>query len=181
MTKEEVISTLKVWVERDKAMEYADREENIEIYKMAIKALEQQSSEDCISRAYIESIVEELENICINGDEYMLSLLSDIKNAPSVTPQQTSWIPIKTRPMTEEEKEHFFEYADRRCDDTYTILDCPLPDDGQEVILSVNGYVSTDIFCRDSADGCYFESYDIDDVDAWMPLPEPYKTESEEA
>ena len=48
----------------------------------------------------------------------------------------SSWIPIKTRPMTEEEKEHFFEYADSRCDDTYTILDCPLPDDGQEVILS---------------------------------------------
>lgn len=42
MTREEVISTLKVWIERDKAMEYADRAENIEIYKMAIKALEQQ-------------------------------------------------------------------------------------------------------------------------------------------
>ena len=94
--------------------------------------------------------------------------------------KQTSWIPIKTRPMTEEEKEHFFEYADSRCDDTYTILDCPLPDDGQEVILSVNGYVSTDIFCRDSAYGCYFESYDIDDVDAWMPFPESYKAESED-
>ena len=93
--------------------------------------------------------------------------------------EQTRWIPIKTRPMTEEEKEHFFEYADSRCDDTYTILDCPLPDDGQEVILSVNGYVSTDIFCRDSADGCYFESYDIDDVNAWMPLPQPYKAERE--
>ena len=40
MTREEVISTLEVWVERDEAMEYADRAENIEIYKMAIKALE---------------------------------------------------------------------------------------------------------------------------------------------
>lgn len=41
MTREEVISTLEVWIERDNAMEYADRAENIEIYKMAIKALEQ--------------------------------------------------------------------------------------------------------------------------------------------
>ena len=89
------------------------------------------------------------------------------------------WIPIKTRPMTEEEKEHFSEYADSRCDDNYTMLDCPLPDDGQEVIVSSNGYVGTDIFCRDSADGCYFEGYDIDDVDAWMSLPQPY-TESED-
>ena len=47
---------------------------------------EQQPCEDCISRAYIESIVEELENICINGDEHILSLLSDIKNAPPVAP-----------------------------------------------------------------------------------------------
>lgn len=42
--------------------------------------------EDAVSRAYIEPIVEELENICINGDEHILSLLSDIKNAPPVTP-----------------------------------------------------------------------------------------------
>lgn len=53
-----------------------------------------QPCEDCVSRAYIESIVEELENICINGDEHILSLLSDIKNAPSETPQpkKGKWI-----------------------------------------------------------------------------------------
>lgn len=48
---------------------------------------EQEPCEDCISRAYIEPIVEELENICINEDEHILSLLSNIKNAPSITPQ----------------------------------------------------------------------------------------------
>ncbi len=42
--------------------------------------------EDCISRAYIAPIIEELENICVNGDEHILDLLADIKNAPSVTP-----------------------------------------------------------------------------------------------
>lgn len=47
----------------------------------------QPTGADCISRAYIEPIVEELENICINGDEHILSLLSNIKNAPPVTPQ----------------------------------------------------------------------------------------------
>lgn len=50
--------------------------------------------EDCVSRAYIESIVEELENICINRDEHILLLLSNIKNAPSVTPSRPrgKWI-----------------------------------------------------------------------------------------
>ena len=49
-------------------------------------AQKQQPCGDAVSRAYIESIVEELENICMNGDEHILSLLSNIKNAPSVTP-----------------------------------------------------------------------------------------------
>lgn len=48
-----------------------------------------QPSEDCISREYIEPIVEELENICINGDEQVLSMLADIKNAPPVIPKYT--------------------------------------------------------------------------------------------
>ena len=143
-------------------------------YEMGLKALEQQPCEDCISREAVMKCFKKWQ-------PYMATRLWDyeqeLKDLPSVTPQQTRWIPIKTRPMTEEEKEHFSEYADSRCDDAYTMLDCPLPDDGQEVIVSSNGYVGTDIFCRDSTDGCYFEGYDIDDVDAWMPLPEPYKEE----
>lgn len=53
--------------------------------------------EDAISRAYIEPLVEELENICINGDEHVLDILSNIKNAPPVTPQQKvgKWIETK--------------------------------------------------------------------------------------
>lgn len=42
---------------------------------------------DTISRAYIEPIIEELENICVDGDEHVLDLLADVKNAPPVTPQ----------------------------------------------------------------------------------------------
>ena len=88
--------------------------------------------------------------------------------------QEPKWIPLKTRPMTEEETEHYFEYMDMRIDDTYTILDCPLPDDGQEVLVSWGGNVGNDVFVQDN-EGCYFEGVDIDDVDAWMPLPQPYK------
>ena len=54
MTREEVISTLEVWIERDNAMEYADRAENIEIYKMAIKALERETILDKIKAEIIE-------------------------------------------------------------------------------------------------------------------------------
>ena len=89
------------------------------------------------------------------------------------------WIPLKTRQMTEEEKEHYFEYTDMRIDDTYTILDCPLPDDGQEVLISWCGLVRVDTFVQDN-NGCYFEGIDIDDVDAWQPLPQPYEPQESE-
>ena len=79
------------------------------------------------------------------------------------------WIPIKTRPMTEEEKEEIgHEYA--------YIYDCPLPDDGQDVLVTdCCGNVEVDTFCRDY-EGFYFEcNCDDGEVTAWMPLPKPYK------
>ena len=94
--------------------------------------------------------------------------------------QEPKWIPIKTRPMTEEEKEHYRELG---WDDAFldTIYDCNLPEDGQMVLITTKyGEVRTDTFCGD-VEGASFETYsDVDDVLAWMPLPEPYNAESEE-
>ena len=89
--------------------------------------------------------------------------------------EQTRWIPIKTRPLTEEEKAEM----DTESDYMYA---CPLPDDGEEVeVTTYLGDVTLDVFCRDSSDGCYFEHYcDDGDVLAWRHKPEPYKVESEE-
>jgi hypothetical protein len=84
----------------------------------------------------------------------------------------TRWIPIKTRPMTEEEKEEIgLEYA--------FMYDCLLPDDGQNVLVTdCYGNVEVDTFCRDY-EGVYFETNcDDGEVIAWMPLPQPYKAES---
>ena len=95
--------------------------------------------------------------------------------------KMSDWIPLKTRPMTEEEQQY---YADHWAftdsgflddDDKPQIFDCPLPEDGQEVLITVYGYVEVDTFIKDDNDGCYFECRDISDVKAWKPLPEPYK------
>ena len=82
--------------------------------KAAIEALKSQPCEDCISRAYIEPIVEELENICINGDEYILSLLSSIKNAPQVKLQRPKgkWIVEREEIITEDS---FISYPHTKC------------------------------------------------------------------
>ena len=116
--------------------------------------------DDCISR---QEAVKWLRAGCAD----------EIYNLPSVTPQ-TRWIPIKTRPMTEEEKEEIgHEYA--------YMYDCPLPDDAQDVMITdCYGNVEVDTFYRDY-EGCYFETNcDDGEVIAWMPLPQPYKAESEE-
>lgn len=87
------------------------------------------------------------------------------------------WIPMTTRPMTDDEKEHFAEQLEY-CDDA-EIFNCPLPDDGQEVLITIYGETEIDTFLRDDVDGCYFENRDIGDVRAWMPFPEPYGEDGE--
>lgn len=79
------------------------------------------------------------------------------------------WIPIKFRPMTEEEQESMPEA------DTVMIFDCPLPDDGEDVLVTTKyDGVRLDTFERDG-NLCYFENCDTDEVRAWMRLPEPYE------
>jgi hypothetical protein len=89
--------------------------------------------------------------------------------------EPNKWIPLIKRPMTEEERE---EYEGMTGIEETMILNCPLPEDGEEVFVSYGGYVCVDTFHDD--DGCYFEDVEIDEVEAWMPLPSPYKAESEE-
>lgn len=123
---------------------------------------EAQPSEDCKSWQMIASVFKDLglgneEN---GADEYMEGLwdaYNAIKSLPPVTPQQTRWIPCSER----------------------------LPEIHQNVLLSLR---SLDIeigfraetepyFYSHSADGYYIEPQN---VLAWMPLPEPYKVESED-
>lgn len=90
----------------------------------------------------------------------------------STNTSTNGWIPIKTRPMTEEEKEYYSEYL---FEGNGLIYECPLPDDGQEVLItSKYGSVDKTTFYTDC--GNYFENYeDYDEVIAWQSLPQPYK------
>lgn len=96
----------------------------------------------------------------------------------------SQWIPITYRPMTEEEEKEFcvkwgikegiLEDWEKR------VFTCHLPDDGQEILISVGRYVHEDI-CSWDEDCCGLENNgDWDGVDAWMPKPEPYKKEGTE-
>ena len=87
--------------------------------------------------------------------------------------EQPRWIPIVKREPTEEEKaDHLKYYGEELC----FMVESEMPVNGQEVLVSMGDCVSEDIFDEDFLN---FENKELEDVDAWMPLPKPYKAESE--
>lgn len=122
--------------------------EGREALEMAIKALEQQPSEDCISRKQtLKVFAEECAGECAcceyNGSGYSTAENCKlIKSLPSVTPQQTTWIPLNVKGNEPKEEGHYLLYFDY-------------------------GYVT--VF--------YYDGRNEDlwaDAIAYMPLPEPY-------
>lgn len=112
-------------------------------------------------------------------------VIEPIKNGELVVKEerpQGKWIPVKYRPLTAEQRiafaEHYgIEYCDTASEKAF---DCPLPEDGQEILISTSWGVRLDVAANDiDGDGfiCYGleENGDWDGVDAWMPLPETYK------
>ena len=112
-----------------------------------------------------EITAEMFKSGCLESIEALMAVgeIYDIEYQP--------WIPFKTRPLTEEEKE---EHPEWDC-----ILDCKHPDDGQAILVTIEidgrRWVNYDEYYEDG--GSYLDSgYEIcTEATAWMPLPEPYK------
>ena len=127
---------------------------------LEIKALEQQPDDDCISRA------QALHACCDEWNKDYKAIMKSIRQLPSVTPQQATWIPVSERlPETDGVYNVTRRLFDKQIDmEPYLI-----------------------------ADACYFDGSNtwhndnrinhsrhiLEDVIAWMPLPQPYR-ESEE-
>lgn len=89
---------------------------------------------------------------------------------------QTGWIPIKTRPMDEDERKEWSEKLGYKLEDYEAVIyTSPLPDDGQDVLICLrSGNIRIDTFEQEDC-GCYFVDYgEMDGVVAWMPLPQPW-------
>jgi len=85
------------------------------------------------------------------------------------------WIPIKWHDCTDADREKY-----GFSDDIVAVFDCEMPDDDQAILVTTShGYVNQDVCYID--DGYSLDSgYDwIDDITAWMPLPEPYRGEGD--
>lgn len=144
---------------------------------MAVKALEQEPCEDCISLNELDKIITKAIDDSENQTEcqtlrWVLDVMSELS---SVTPQQTRWIPVSER----------------------------LPEDEQECLITSKGLgefhidiatYSTNLYKVDKYDfhtkkdvsGFYgidteYGYYEWSDVVAWMPLPQPYEGDKEGA
>ncbi|MDD6638464.1 MAG: hypothetical protein PUE81_06785 [Lachnospiraceae bacterium] len=98
----------------------------------------------------------------------MRQIASIIENQPKIG----EWIPIKYHETTDDDGIDKNIYP--------LFLDCKMPDNGQDILICTKGGLIGYDTCFDD-DGYYLDSsFDwIDDVVAWMPLPEPYRTEKE--
>jgi hypothetical protein len=125
-------------------------------------------------REAIEHLEEKLESgelkDCAECEAEHRQLLEWLKDYQRIK-EKFKWIPVKVRPTTEE--------------DSLDVNECKwlsvfhLPDDGERILVSVNGFVDID---ENIIDGTLYyldSNRDWVDADAWMPLPEPYK-ESEQ-
>lgn len=129
----------------------------------------------------VESDKELYEKIETYKNSYRI--MSDaFENEVRKNRSRDEWIPVKYRPLTGEERIAFAEhYGIEYCDTVdEKAFDCPMPEDGQEILISTSWGVVEDEADND-IDGEGFIVYglkgngDWEGIDAWMPKPEPYK------
>lgn len=124
-----------------------------------------------------------IANISIDTEklkELTNEIVERIKNGEIVL--QSAWIPITTRLMNEDEEKEACERwgVDHLEDNEKLMFTCSLPDEGQEILISTHWGVRLDKCDYDPDYGFGLEENgDWDGVLAWMPLPEPYKSEAQ--
>lgn len=113
-----------------------------------------------------------IDEIIMQEAVYADDAIVVLRSLPPAQPDQR-WIPIKWHDCTDEDREKYgFN------NDIVVVFDCEMPDDNQSILVTTShGYINQDVCYID--DGYSLDSgWDwIDDIKAWMPLPEPYREE----
>lgn len=102
---------------------------------------------------------------------------SILDNAATI--EGSTWIPIETREPDLEEREALCKIYGEPDADDMPIFCGPMPDDGQEILIStIYGGVYFDICSVDCEEGLNIFALenggDWEGVTAWMPMPQPY-------
>ncbi len=84
--------------------------------------------------------------------------------------KENGWTPVKYHQISEKERAE-----ESISNDIQYMLDCKMPDDGQEILVT-NGETTWQDTSFIDCDGYYLDSnYDWIEITAWQPLPKPYK------
>lgn len=126
-----------------------------------------------------DALIEQMEADAEHMEESLFEMaayaaINDVKHQPTIEPQK--WIPVKFRPMDSEEREYWEEqFGEELAEKDAVMFDCPMPEDGQEILVSYRNWISMDKCEIDGGGYGLEENGDWEDVIAWMPLPEPFK------
>ena len=94
------------------------------------------------------------------------ALLSDLEEDE----KENGWIPVKYHKISKKERAE-----ESISNDIQYMLDCKMPDDEQEILVT-NGETTWQDTSFIDCDGYYLDSnYDWIEITAWRPLPDPYK------
>lgn len=94
------------------------------------------------------------------------TLLDDLEQDEN----ENGWIPVKYHQISEKERAE-----ESISNDIQYMLDCKMPDDEQEILVTDGKSTWQDTSFID-CEGYYLDSnYDWIEITAWRPLPEPYK------
>lgn len=99
-----------------------------------------------------------------------LDIVNTLLNDLEQDEKENGWIPVKYHQISEKERAE-----ESISTDIQYMLDCKMPDDGQEILVT-NGETTWQDTSFIDCDEYYLDSnYDWIDITAWRPLPEPYK------
>ena len=104
-----------------------------------------------------------------NGHQACCNKLAEYEDLEE-TGMILKWIPVKWHVILDAEREE-----EGIPDDIVYYLDCPMPEDGEEIIVTDGKRVWTDENSIDIVGHCLESGNDWKDIKAWMPLPERYK------
>jgi len=112
---------------------------------------------------------------CVEDHRQLAEWLKDYKRLKK---QEPKWTPVKWHEITDEERRENDYPKEWAC-----YLDSIMPYDGQRILITTkSGYVELDECYSDDGQILSLDSgYDwVDDVVAWMPLPQPYESQESE-
>lgn len=161
MTTEEALDWIKARKEHYELDDDNNCQSLAEALDMAIKALQRDSCEDCIGRqAVIDTIFAECSGEKLDIDfAKVLLLRRAIKALPPIIPQESKWIPVSERLP--------------KVADCYAVT----RQIGSDLIVDACFFDGTNTWHNDNR--INHERNYLTNIVAWMPLPEPYKAESE--